>query len=979
MKVSPNEPFDIVYSLYQHEYLGYLFESFVVKLDAHGGFSLLNQNISSRNASEFDKKLDPKDYELIKLIDSIQQDVIIKNFYKKKIKPEDFFLKLYHPQKGNEIIQKEIEQYLENKRSKILCLIFGKNLYEMGKDGNPSWRRIRVQEKEATILFHFRKNEDNTHYFPTVKHDGAKVDFQYKDGILICNNPAWLLLEGKLYHFHKKVDGLKLKPFLRKKFIVIPKKVEETYYKKFITNIVAQFDVFAKGFDIVTEKPVLQAKMLISELATARPVSLDLFGQPTNGNGTEDEPKILFDIKFCYGDYCFSASHNSMVNVELENQNDHYTFHKIYRNSICEQRLISQFKERGLTFKNGKCTMERSKAFSWIADNQHWLNENDIALDQIQRNGRRLFIGETIMDISIRENIDWFDIEAVIRFGEYEVPFKRIRQYIVQKKKEFVLPNGEIAIIPDTWFSQYGEFFAFMEDSSEENRFKLNEYHHALVKEMQDGKLAEVQVNRKLEKLRNFESIEDQPVPEAFKGELRPYQKAGFNWLLFLKKYNFGGCLADDMGLGKTIQTLALLQSEKEKSEKRTCSLLVMPTSLIYNWLMEANKFTPKLKILTYVGTSRIKDPKLFAQYDLVITSYGITRLDIDILKQYYFNYIILDESQVIKNPDSNIARAVKKLHSKIRLILTGTPMENSTLDLWSQMTFINPGLLGNQKFFKNEFQVPIEKRKDEAKIKRLNTIIKPFILRREKSQVATELPEKVENIHYVSMTAMQEEYYNEIKSSFRNKILDSIELNGINNSSMILLKGLSQLRQIANHPRLVDPSYRGDSGKVEDINHMLISALGKDHNILVFSQFVRYLNIMEESLRSKGIDYAYLDGSTRDRKTQVTRFQDNEHVRVFLISLKAGGVGLNLTKADYVFILDPWWNPAVEAQAIDRAHRIGQENTVFSYKFITRNSVEEKILALQQRKMALVSEFVSAERSFMKNLSKEDIAQLFE
>jgi hypothetical protein len=978
MKVSPNDPFEIVYAIYQHEYLGFLFESFVVKLDSAGRYSLLHQNISYRNAMEFDRGLDANDYELIKLIDSIQQESIIKNFYRKKIKPDEFFLKIYHPKKGNQTLQDEIENHLETKRAHILRLMIGKKLFAMGKDGNPTAERIQVLNEEATILFHFRRNEDNTHYFPTIKHGGEKVDFQYKNAMLICHNPAWLLLEGKLYHFHRHVDGAKLKPFLKKRFIVIPKKVEETYYRKFISPLIAQFDVFAKGFEIIPEKPPVKAILYFSELADTGVYESDLFGHPLNGNGHSSLGKILFELRFCYGEHCFSASSLSRVNVAMEHTGNEYFFYKIYRNSRIEKEILNRLEQSGLTLKGGKLSTERPWAFDWIGQNQDWLKEQEIDIKQNQKNGRKFFIGKSIIDLSIRENIDWFDIEAVVRFGEFEIPFKRIRKYILQKKTEFVLPNGEIAVIPSQWFAEYAELFAFMDPVEDGEGFKLKEYHHALVKELEEGRLAHVQAGRKLEKLRSFEKIDDHPVPTSFHGKLRPYQKAGFNWLLFLQKYNFGGCLADDMGLGKTIQTLALLLAEKEKGEQKSASMLVMPTSLIYNWLMEAQKFTPKLKILNYIGSGRKKDVKHFSNYDLVITSYGITRLDVGILENYYFNYIILDESQAIKNPDSNIAKAVKRLHSRIRLILTGTPIENSTLDLWSQMTFINPGLLGNQKFFRDEFLVPIEKKKDEAKIRKLNTIIKPFILRREKKQVATELPEKVENIHYVPMTAMQEDYYNEIKSSFRNKILESIETKGINHSSLILLRGLSQLRQIANHPRLVDPAYAGDSGKVDDVNHMLISALGKDHNILVFSQFVRYLNIMEESLRSKGIEYAYLDGSTRDRKKQVVRFQDNAHVRVFLISLKAGGVGLNLTKADYVFILDPWWNPAVESQAIDRAHRIGQRNTVFSYKFITKDTVEEKILALQQRKRMLAQEFITTERSFMKNLSKEDIAQLF-
>jgi SNF2 family DNA or RNA helicase len=392
---------------------------------------------------------------------------------------------------------------------------------------------------------------------------------------------------------------------------------------------------------------------------------------------------------------------------------------------------------------------------------------------------------------------------------------------------------------------------------------------------------------------------------------------------------------------------------------------------------MEANRFTPELKILNYTGTLRNKDITRFKNYDLVLTSYGITRLDIEILQKYFFNYVILDESQVIKNPTSNIAKAVRELKSRHKLVLTGTPIENTTMDLWSQMSFINPGILGSQTYFRNEYQYPIEKKADESRSKKLGAIIKPFILRRHKSQVATELPEKVEHVQYSVMTPEQEKRYEEVKTHYREKIFKLIEQEGLGNSRFMILEGLTKLRQLANHPRMIEQGYSGDSGKLEDITHMLENAMAEGHKVLVFSQFVKHLDLVREYLKDNKIEYAYLDGSSTDRKEQVERFNRDPHIKAFLISIKAGGLGLNLTEADYVFILDPWWNPAVEAQAIDRAHRIGQKRKVFTYKFITRNTVEEKILTLQQKKLKLTQELITTEESFMKQLTKEDIAQM--
>jgi SNF2 family DNA or RNA helicase len=504
----------------------------------------------------------------------------------------------------------------------------------------------------------------------------------------------------------------------------------------------------------------------------------------------------------------------------------------------------------------------------------------------------------------------------------------------------------------------------------------LKKHHVGLLRELEEGNLAKVVMSERLRNLQSFTGIKDYPVPENFTGTLRPYQKAGYNWLRFLNEFHLGGCLADDMGLGKTVQTLALLQSEKEKGKAGT-SLLIMPTSLIYNWEMEASKFTPELKILNYTGTLRNKEIERFSKYDVVLTSYGITRLDIELLQKFYFNYIILDESQVIKNPSSNIAKAVLELKSRYKLTLTGTPLENTTMDLWSQMTFINPGLLGTQTFFKNEFQQPIEKRQDESKIKKLNAIIRPFVLRRLKSQVATDLPEKVENVYYTNMTPEQEQRYEEAKSFYRHKILDQIDKEGINHTRMMILEGLTKLRQLSNHPKMIDARYAGSSGKLEDLTHMLENALLEGHKVLVFSQFVKHLDIVKGMLKEYKIPFAYLDGSSNDRKEQVEKFNKDPMLKVFLISIKAGGLGLNLTEADYVFILDPWWNPAVEAQATDRAHRIGQKKKVFSYKFITRNTVEEKILTLQKHKLKLSENLIQNEESVIKSLSREDIEML--
>jgi len=982
MKVSTSKPFRIIYSLFEHEFLGYLFESFAVQLDKKGNLSLKHQNISSQNAADFSNNMDETDHMLIKLMDSMQQDIIIRRFHtKKKIKPRDFFEQIYkNNKKENDLIKKEIDRYLERRRTDILSLIRGKMLFEMGGDGEPTWKQIEIQNEKATVLFHFVKNDENTHYFPTIKYNDKKLEFQYKHAYIICIEPAWMVLQNKLYSFKKNVDGYKLKPFLNKKFIIIPKKMEDRYYRSFIAPLVGSFDVYARGFEIFTERHQPKALLTFAPIKFIPVTNQSIFEKPGNDPHPElmEDAKFRFAIQFQYNKYKFKTDNAPRVSVEVEKEGNQYVFNRIIRDKDREIYIINLLKTLGLNIRNSRYTLSKSDAIRWISNNKIKLQKENIHLEQERSSqGKKYFMGNSYISVEVREKIDWFDIHAVIKFGEYEIPFKDLRKKVLRKKNEILLPNGEIGVIPDAWFTKYSELFAFM-DEQNGHQLVLQKHHLALVKDLENDQLAKVSMSKKLEQLRDFETIEDEPMPSGFNGILRPYQKAGFNWLIFLSKYKFGGCLADDMGLGKTVQTLALLQSVK-KSNSDIPSLLIMPTSLIYNWEMEATKFTPKLNILKYTGTNRIKDASIFINYDLVLTSYGIARLDIDLLSEFYFNYIILDESQAIKNPKSNISKAVRKLKSKNRLILTGTPLENSTMDLWSQMTFINPGLLSSHKFFTNEFLIPIEKKFDQEKTKKLNSIIKPFVSRRHKSQVATELPKKVESIKYCSMTTMQEKYYKEVKSIFRNKILDQIEKFGIKKSQMILLQGLTKLRQIANHPLMVEPAYGGDSGKMDAVLQMMHNAVNENHKVLIFSQFVKHLTLFKTHLQQANIPFSYLDGATKDRQGEVERFQNEEDIKVFLISLKAGGLGLNLTRAEYVFILDPWWNPAVEQQAIDRAHRIGQKNKVFTYKFISKNTVEEKILKLQKRKLRLANELITAEESIVKNLQKDDILSLLD
>ncbi len=963
LRVDNSKPCKIVYALCKHEFLGYLIEPHIVQLNPDGDFSLTYQRLFSTTAEEFKSVLDDTDRKLIKLLEETEQGNIIKRFHKKAIRPLEYFSTIF-----NDTLYDTFRPKIESRLTEAFKLLGDKEIYLMSKEGWPVEKRLHLSEEPASVLFHFRRNEDETRYFPTIKYKGLRIEFMFKEANVICNQPAWLLLENTLYNFVDDLEGKKLQPFLNKRFISIPRASEQTYFEKFVSPLIEKHSVYAEGFDIKTEKyqaePIL--KVLYSE-----------------GN------KSQLQLYFKYGQFIFPAGSDRTVSVRTEKVNGSYIFHRVKRSLTWEKNKLDSLKEMGLkNSKNLYNNLEVDVAeiddsedstfsvINWLNDHHDELLEKGFTFEQ--PDGQKKFVlGSSKIDLDIRENNDWFDINAVVYFGPYQIPFIQLKNHILNKIQEFKLPSGEIAIIPEKWFSQFSNLMQFTDGGP---NLKLKKHHIGVVYDFQGSELAGISMDRKLQQLADFEEIESTEIPRNFKGTLRPYQLAGYNWFHFLKKYNFGGCLADDMGLGKTVQTLALLQKSKEENHEQNhgrTSLIIMPTSLIYNWQNEAEKFAPDLKILVHTGSMRNKDMDNFMNFDVVFTTYGITRIDADLLSKQYFNYIILDESQNIKNPASKSFRAVKMLKSKYKLILSGTPVENSVNDLWTQMSFINPGLLGNQHFFQSEFVIPIEKKKDEDKARKLQSIIKPFILRRTKNQVAKELPPKTENLFYCQMSEDQNEYYEKVKSEYRNELLMSLENGTFSKSQVQVLQGLTKLRQIANHPLMVDAGYEGDSGKFESVIHTLENVLSLGHKVLVFSQFVKQLDIYRRHFTRQNINYAYLDGSTSNRGEVVKEFQENKDLKLFLISIKAGGVGLNLTEADYVFILDPWWNPAVEQQAIDRTHRIGQTKNVFIYKFITKNTVEEKILALQNRKQRVAESLITTEESFVKSLTAQDIQDI--
>jgi len=589
----------------------------------------------------------------------------------------------------------------------------------------------------------------------------------------------------------------------------------------------------------------------------------------------------------------------------------------------------------------------------------------------------KLYRNPASSSLSVSSGIDWFELHGSLKFGEdLEVRLPQLLAALRRGQKVIALGDGSFGVLPEEWLQQYGFLASF--GVTEEDHLRFQRTQTGVL----DALLAarpEITCDETFARVRkewqNFNGIKPLAAPRGFVGQLRDYQREGLGWFEFLQRFKFGGCLADDMGLGKTVQVLALLESRRNKDAQP--SLVVVPRSLIFNWQQEAARFTPKLRVLTHTGSERIKGTAHFEDYDLILTTYGTLRRDVIHFDDVEFDFVILDEAQAIKNAATETAKAVRLLKSGQRLALSGTPIENHIGELWSLFEFLNPGMLGSSSVFQSSTN-GTQKPDEESRVM-LSRALRPFILRRTKQQVAKELPQKLEQTIYCEMDERQRRQYEELRDYYRRSLLEKVSLQGINRSKIQILEALLRLRQTACHPALVANSDDdlAPNAKLDVLLPRLSEVTDEGHKAIVFSQFTSFLSIIRKRLDLEGVVYEYLDGKTRNRGVAVERFQSDPNCKLFLISLKAGGQGLNLTAAEYVFLLDPWWNPAVEAQAIDRAHRIGQTNRVFAYRLITRDTVEEKVLELQSSKRELADAIINADNSVIRNITGEDLKLL--
>ncbi len=582
------------------------------------------------------------------------------------------------------------------------------------------------------------------------------------------------------------------------------------------------------------------------------------------------------------------------------------------------------------------------------------------------------------------EQPDSFDISIYGQAGDEIINFDEIYDTIQSDEKYARIRSlGFVEYPAQNIYSMMRSFNSFDVYRNPDNRFTVKTYRAGLINELKNLGVELILSDRFKtfwEQMSTFSTVETLTLPQGINAEFREYQLKGFGWLWFMYKYGLNGILADDMGLGKTLQALTVLQKAKEEDGPMP-TLVIAPTTVVFNWESEIQKFAPTLSCLKLQGGERKQFFKKIPEYDVVITSYALVRRDIAKLKDINFRYIILDESQNIKNATSQTAQAVKQLNSQHKLALSGTPIENKLEELWSVFDFLMPGFLFTMADFNSRYVNPIMERQDKIVEKRLKLQIYPFILRRMKRDVAKDLPDKVENIAYCELTDEQKDFYLQVLDSTKEELFKSIEQNGLEKSRLSIFSALLRMRQICCHPRLYDKNNVKNvisSGKFEKLKVMLEEIISEKHRILLFSQFVDMLDIVKAWLEKTGIKYEYLTGRTKDRQGAVERFNNDPTIPIFLISLKAGGTGLNLTGADYVIHYDPWWNPAVEDQATDRAYRIGQKKKVFVYRLITRNTVEEKIQKLKTIKRNLVDSVISVDRNITKSLTMDDIREIF-
>ena len=821
--------------------------------------------------------------------------------------------------------------------------------------------KISFSFEEAKIMIRLIRLKSSYLLQPCLSFSDKIINIE-NHATILSSNPIYMLYGSVLYKINSVLPSVFWNNYFRinQKFEIPDTEIED-FIRIYLPHIlpVLDWENLVDHFE-QNQIPLARKKIMLSE----------------------ENAQLQISATFQYDKYHFPMY--MPMDRSLVRSNDHMLI--VQRDLIAERESRSFLEEHGLIYRAGH----------WhIASDYYVLDWMRIVIPKLKKAGFEIQGEESLNRFLVHRQIprlklkvqfrnNFFDIKYGLFEGNKALQTPDLLKQIQTGKQYIKLSDASNIYIPENLREKIKEFSSLLDIAGGSGKLRLPSAGVVILKELRESTQDFTPDEKSmllLQKYEKFEKINEIELPVHLQGTLREYQKSGLNWLFFLNDFHFGGILADDMGLGKTIQVISLLLKLKESRRLNHPALIIMPLTLIFNWVEEIEKFGPDLDVLVYSGSKndRLELLKKFYKFDVILCSYGIVLQDQHLLIGQEYSYLILDESQKIKNPETKTYRAVNKIRSQYKLALTGTPIENSLIDLWAQINFLNPGLLGNLKQFQKQYiEVPLEEK--EIKIKSLKNLIYPFMLRRTKQEVEKQLPPLTEIVHYIEMTEHQLQIYQKWLRYYRDEIFLQIDNQGLNKSRLKILEALTYLRQLACHPAILDENVDlGDSGKMQLLEDMVEDILNEGHKVLIFSQFVRFLKIIRKVFDTKELQYEYLDGKVRNRAQKIKNFQQNRNVTAFLISLKAGGFGVNLTAADYVFHLDPWWNPAVERQATDRAHRIGQDKRVFAYKYIVKNSVEEKILALQQKKKQLSDKLITSDSNFIKQLTRKDLELLFE
>ncbi|MDO4164278.1 MAG: DEAD/DEAH box helicase [Bacteroides sp.] len=830
--------------------------------------------------------------------------------------------------RGDKQLQQTVKQAVDGRLYAMIEQAAGLGIHiffrEDGKAELLKKKELTLMPAAAVPLMKFSRSEEGiTYTLHLLLERGEEIVPCEHTPLLLTETPCMMLMGTRIYTLPEGFSGKLLLPFLDKPTTFIPRRIQNEYFRRFILKNTYRTEIQAEGFDILEEQCERRCKLLLERNVC-------------------DEALLM--VQFEYGDVTFDGNDGRKMFVRLEEEEDSFRFVKFVRDEAWESglnRLL--YEELEMPGKDSPGVL-----IDWLRTHREQLKQ--VGVQFVQPTDNHYYIGDVEVVRSARWDNDWLRMRIEIHLDNgMVIPFLKLKDSILEGKREYVLDDGSSFFIPDEWFARYGGAMLFGQVDGQEllvNRCQLP------VVETAGFEVEGRETERRLPA--------DCSVPQGLKAQLRPYQQIGFEWLYRNFVSRTGCCLSDDMGLGKTVQTIALLMKYKEGGAGLPYEtvLVVSPASVVYNWRNEIKRFAPKLTVCEYIGTTETRRQKRLAlmRWDVVLTTYQTLRNDIEHLMSFTFGMVVFDESQCFKNRESQLYQSVIRLNTRHRMALSGTPLENSLSDLWSLLNVINPRLLGSHRAFQRNYIRPISQDLQGQKVRMLRMLVAPYFLKRTKEEVLPDLPLRQDELVMCDMTAEQRRLYEEELSCARNYLLADGAAGGgaeASQTSIHVLTAINRLRQIACHPRLVGREGM-DSGKFDEIFSRLELLYETEHKVLLFSEYVSLLRLVGEEMERRGWRYEMLIGETTGREAVIDRFSGSPTCHFFLISLKAGGVGLNLTSADYVFLLDPWWNRAAEEQAVSRAHRMGQRRSVFVYRFISCGTLEEDILRLQDRKCSL-------------------------